>query len=208
MTAPTCTTYYLRAFVLLVVCASMVGCETYRVEYHTRPAYYDEAAMGGMPDRVRLDDGTVIVYRTTDARAQQNKGDRKPFKMREEMDDGRIVLRALIPEHVIANTLECLENEEYELLYREMLSEHTRLEWEGMGYDVHDFAKHFATYRGDMMRALSRMYIGMSQLDTIVEQHDNGVIECRLSRSTAQNYKFTRIRIIREGIGLKLLTIR
>lgn len=162
-----------------------------------------------MPDRVVLDDGTVLVYNSRDSRAQKNNAQpRREFKIREERDDGSIVLRGLIPEHVIANALECLQNEEYELMYHELLSEHTRKEWEGLGNNVDDFARHFAQHRGDMMRTLTRLYLGMSHLETIVEHHDQGVIECRLSRRVAGSHKFTRVRVIREGYGLKLLTIR
>lgn len=191
----------------------IAGCESYRVEYRTRPEYYREAAMGGLPDRVQLDDGTVLVYRTRDVRAGQHKEvknaePRKEFKIREEFDDGTIVLRALLPEHIIANFIECLDNEEYELIYTQLLSEHTRLEWEGLGHDVNDFAAHFAKHRSDMRRSLMRIYLGISQLETVIEQYDNGVIEARLSRRAAGSLKFTSVRMIREGFGLKLLTIR
>ncbi len=187
------------------------GCQTYRVEYHKRPAYYREATMGGFEERVVLDDGTVLVYDMSDPREsgkRSTSAPRQEFKIREELEDGTIVLRALTPEHVIANTLECLENEEYRLLYDKMLSQHTRDEWKARGNSFEDFETFFAQHRGELMRALTRMYLGLSQVDTVIEHFDNGIIECRLAQRNAKSQSFTRIRMIREGYGLKLLTIR
>ena len=202
----------LKALTVAALAASATaagGCGTYRVEYHKRPAYYHDAAEGQLADRVVLEDGTVLVYKTKSGAIPQHQAEqREKFKIREELEDGTIKLRALVPEHVIANALTCLENDEYELMYRELLSEHTRLEWEGLGNDVDDFAAYFSQHRGHMMRTLTRLYLGLSQLETVVEKYDNGVIECRLSRRVAESHKFTRIRMIREGYGLKLLTIR
>lgn len=198
----------------MAMCVLLSGCESYRVEYHKRPAYYREAALGELHDRVVLDDGTVLVYDTRDVRhpAASNRqgGERREFKLREELDDGTIVLRAMTPEHVIANALECLENEEYDLLYHELLSQHTRDEWEARGNDFSDFEAYFSQYRGEMMRALTRMYIGLSQVETVVENLGNGVIECRLAQRNPRSISstFTRVRVIREGYGLKLLTIQ
>jgi hypothetical protein len=47
------------------------GCKGYRIEYIKRPAYYRDAQAGGAPERVTLEDGTVLVFTTRDA-AQAN----------------------------------------------------------------------------------------------------------------------------------------
>lgn len=201
---------FLPGFFALIAVV-FAGCQPYRVEYRTRPEYYREAAVGGLPERQVLEDGTVLVYRTRDlyGTAKSSAGRQgETFKIREELPDGSIVLRALIPEHVIANLIECLDNEEYELIYEQLLSEHTRLEWEGLGHDVDDFAAHFAQNQAEMRRSLMRVYMGFAHLDTLIESHGNGVIEARLASHVAGSARFTRVRMIREGFGLKLLMIR
>ena len=42
--------------------ALLAGCTEYRIEYHRRPAYYEQASEEELPDRIVMPDGTVIVY--------------------------------------------------------------------------------------------------------------------------------------------------
>src|SRR5437867_2896217 len=97
---------------------ALPGCKGYRIEYITRPGYYQEAMPPGSPQRVTLDDGTVLVFQTRDAQKDlepktAGPGDKpEPFRIREEKDDGTVILRALLPQHVLANTLTCLRKQE------------------------------------------------------------------------------------------------
>lgn len=164
--------------------------------------------MGELPDRVVLDDGTVIVYKPPVTRSERKTRDGKPFQMREEHDDGSVTLRAIIPEHVIANLIECLHNEEYELIWEQMLSDHTKRAWENEGHTLQDFIDYFAENRSPMVQALNRIYIGLSSFDTVMEHHEQDVIEIRLRPSVARGMKFSRVRVIPEGPGLKLINVR
>ncbi len=52
-----------RAVCILAAAAAIgtLGCETYRVEYHTRPGYYQTAGIGPN-ETVTLDEVSVIVF--------------------------------------------------------------------------------------------------------------------------------------------------
>jgi len=212
------TRHAARLSIVAIGMTLAAGCEPYRVEYHSRPAYYRKASAGQLSDRVVLDDGTVLVYRDQDAeRAAQARAshrdappneERKQFKIREELDDGSVVLRALMPEHVLANFITCLQDEEYELLYNELLSRHTRRAWEAQGNTFEDFEDYFAEHRTDMIRAANLIYLGLTSHETVLEHDGPDVIELRLLPQYSRDLKFRRIRIITEDDGMKLINIR
>ena len=194
-------------FVLFI---ATVGCEEYRVEHHRRPAYYQAAALGELPDRVTLADGTVIVYETTDLVGKlrkNNDGAVKPFQIREEFEDGSIILRARVPEHVLANTLTCLRNQEFELLWEQLLSEQTKLSYERQGLGVEDFASYFAQRRNDLAKTINRMMLGIPRLEVVMENLGGGVIRIRFHPQVGRLFRFKTVDVVSEGPGLKLLMI-
>ncbi len=135
----------------VVGCVAIVpvigGCESYRVEYHKRPTYYKNAMTGGVQDRVTLDDGTVLVFTSRDVSDDDDggtgDGSSERLRIREELDDGTIILRAFLPQHVMANTMTCLRNQEYELIWEQLLSERTKRSYEAREQDSEDFAVFF-----------------------------------------------------------------
>jgi hypothetical protein len=167
--------------------------------------------MRELPERERLPDGTIIVHQMHDARAAQGRRgerERKEFRIREELEDGTVVLRGIIPEHVLANFIGCLMNEEYELLYEQLLSEQTKRAWRSEGRDVEDLLDYFADNRLEILRTLNRIHIGLPSFEALMEHVADGVMEMRLQPSVARNYRFTRVRMIQEGVEMKLLNIR
>ena len=194
-------------FVLFI---TTVGCEEYRVEHHRRPAYYHVAALGELPDRVTLADGTVIVYETTDLVGKRNKnndGAVKPLQIREELEDGSIILRARVPEHVLANTLTCLRNQEYELLWAQLLSERTKRSYERQGLGVEDFARYFGQRRNDLAKTVNRMMLGIPRHEVVMENLGGGVIRIRFHPQVGRLFRFKTVDVVSEGPGLKLLMI-
>lgn len=193
--------------------AITAGCEPYRVEYHTRPAFYEKAALGQLPDEVVLADGTIVRYSSSTAQSSMGrKGEdaRKPFQIREQMEDGSIVLRAVLPEHVIINTLECLRLEEYELLYDQMLADSTKAAYDAREDGRAECLAFWKKHRHDLVAALTRMAAGMSYQEVSVTPLGEGVTRCRLRPHVAEEFKFTIADIVKEGPGpgLKLLLIR
>ena len=70
---------------LLSLCAAalLAGCKPYRIEYHTRPAYYQRVSNRPLSERVVLDDGTVIVYNDADPFDESQDEDKKNFQIRD-----------------------------------------------------------------------------------------------------------------------------
>lgn len=193
-----------------LVCAAVLpaACEPYRVEYHTRPAFYRRVADGPLPDRVELEDGTVIVYRTRGEPITGDPGgEAKPFQLREETEDGSVVLHALLPEHVIANTLDCIRHHEYELLWDQVLSERTKLAYAEQGQGVEEFTAFFKKHRIDLARTLNRMLLGMASNEVVIEDTRGGVTVCRFWPQVATLFKFKYVALVREEFQYRLLLI-
>ena len=204
-----------RALSILVTATALgtLGCETYRVEYHTRPSYYQAAGME-RDETVTLDDGTVLVFSSRElsgspvAVAAGDVDDRPRFQIRDELDDGTIVLRSLLPQHVLANTLNCLRNQEYELIWEQLLAPRTRRNYElrEQGYD--QFEAFFAANRMEIAATLTRMMLGLSRGEAYMENVDGGIVRFYFSPRVAPAFKFKTVEVISEGGGLKLLIIR
>jgi hypothetical protein len=189
---------------------TMSSCREYRVEYHKRPAFYEKAALGELPREVVLDDGTVIKYSDYHEQSTMGRGadeGSRPFQIREEMEDGSIVLRAILPDHVVVNTLECLRNEEYDVLWDQMLSDRVKQDWEERGGGKDGCGAYFRKNRHELVASLTRMAAGSVHQEVRFTQLGNGVTRCQLRPQYIGDLKFTWIEIVKEGPGLKLLMI-
>ncbi|MHC4786423.1 MAG: hypothetical protein ACYTE6_10710 [Planctomycetota bacterium] len=199
-----------------VCCLALTGlavaaCSTYRVEYHKRPGFYRNTAAGPQPDQVTLDDGTVLVFSTrepTSELTRQADSDSRPFQIREEFDDGTIVLRALLPQHVLANTLTCLRNQEYELIWEQLLAEQTRRAYELQEQGLEECEEFFSANRNELVAMLTRLLMGLVRGEAFMENVDGGVVRFRFHPRVATAFQFKTADIISEGGGLKLLMIR
>jgi hypothetical protein len=191
---------------ILIAAALGAGCEPYRIEYHKRPAYYRRLTDRPLDERIVLEDGTILVYNEADPSDDSADEGGAPFRIREELDDGSVVLRALLPEHVLANTLECIRNSEYELLWDQMLSERTKLAYEEQNEGVEEFAAFFREHRRELARTLNRMLVGLTAHEVVVENAGNGVTVCRFWPQVAADFKFKHVSMVNEQ-GLKLLLI-
>lgn len=194
--------------VLVSVAFTLAACQTYRVEYHRRPAFYKTAAVGQLEDRVTLEDGTVLVYTTRgDSQVYGDRASGERFQIREELDDGTIILRAMLPQHVLANTMTCLRNQEYELIWDQLLSKRTKHSYElhDQGYD--QFAAFFEANRLELGATLTRMMLGLSRGESYMVNMGGGVILYRFHPRIASEFDFKTVKVVAEGGGLKLLII-
>jgi hypothetical protein len=195
---------------IIVSLCTQTGCKPYRIEHHKRQAFYEKASATPLPDEVTLDDGTVIRYSTYGEQSTMGRtGDdkTKPFLIREETDDGTIVLRALLPEHVLLNTLECLRLEEYDLLWDQMMSDRVKQQWDEQGKGKDGCALYFRKNRHELVASLTRMAAGLPGQEVRFDPLGNGATRCRLRPQHVGNLKFTYIDVVKEGPGLKLLMI-
>lgn len=200
---------------LAAMCASIAACETYRIEHRRLPSYYWQSAEHEIPNRTTLDDGTIVVQEPMSPRqrlaraAASGAGDAEGgFRLREERDDGTIKLNAPDPEHVLQHLLSCLQNEEYELIYEQLLSTPSREVWEEQGKTFDDFAAYFARHRRDLARTVHRLTLGLRHGEAHQQHIEHNVIEYQLTPRAAEGMEFSRVRVLLEPEGSRLVTIR
>ncbi len=215
MSAMGVTSWIVLSLGCIPIMSVVGGCEKYRIEYHTRPNYYKSAMAGDAPDRVTLADGTVLVF-TTRARFEDvgddsdgmDDGLSRRFQIREEFDDGTIVLRAFLPQHVLANTMTCLRNQEYELIWEQLLSERTKRSYEAREQDYEDFAVFFATNRLELAATLTRLMLGLTRGESFMGNIGDGVVRFYFHPRIGPEFKFKTVEVVAEGGSLKLLMIK
>jgi hypothetical protein len=196
---------------LALTCLAISACSTYRVEYHKRPGYYRSVAARQQPDQVTLEDGTVLVFTTREPTSElmrQSDSESEPFQIREELDDGTIVLRALLPQHVLANTLTCLRNQEYELIWEQLLAERTKRAYELREQGYEEFEGFFAGNRNELAATLTRLLLGLVRGEAFMENVGGGVVQFQFHPRVATEFQFKTAEVVSEGGGLKLLMIR
>ncbi|MCA9290098.1 MAG: hypothetical protein KDA25_03155 [Phycisphaerales bacterium] len=188
------------------------GCETYRIERHHRPGYYDSVSETPLPDRVVLEDGTIIVYeqgrRTKSAMTRVAETPGEGFKVREELEDGTVILRAVLPEQALSNVADCLYTEQYDLLYDQALSPRTREALDERGGGKAEFLRFFQSNRRDILVTLNRMIIGLAGQGTTLERMGDNLFRCRLHPSIAKEVKFSQAIIEWDGTNFRFVTIK
>ena len=197
--------------ILIFMMAAMPGCERYRIEHHRRsPIFSNPNYVDNVQREVTLEDGTVLVFETFTARSSYGrKGANKsePFKIREEFEDGNIVLRALLPRHVLTNLLVCIRNEEYELVYDKLLARQTRQTYEA-GIGVEGFSDYLRRHREPLAEWLRRMVVGIPLQQVQMKQLSGGVTRCFLRPQIAGQFTFKSLDVHLENGQYKLLMIR
>lgn len=192
--------------VLLVV----AGCGETRTQYRKMPAFYHRMADidGGVDGQTR--DGMEVRWLEESEGSLEGFNDHtgKPFLMREEREDGTTSLNALVPEHVLLNTLDCVRNQEYQLLWDELVAEETRqwYEEEGGGFEACD--AFFRVNRRDVVAALARMQAGMGSQEMRRVQIGDGRWRLQLIEQLHPRFRYTSLETVWDGKKYRLVTIQ
>ena len=127
----------------------------------------------------------------------------------EEKDEltGEITLRAVLPEHLLAQTLTCLRDRDWILLFEQVLSEQMQSYYNGRDFGYEEFEDFFATNRRDLAMTIQRMIQGRTIGDVIENKKGNKLL-LTFSRRVKTKYKFKNITLIRQGEYLKLHDIK
>ena len=110
----------IRRLFILAWIPLLLSCEETRVQYRKLPSFYGRMADVQGLEGGRTRDGTEVRFVQSASNSSEGFKDHtgKIFYMREVRSDGSTALNALAPVHVLLNTLDCLTNQEYELLVK------------------------------------------------------------------------------------------
>ena len=135
-------------------------------------------------------------------------GPLKQFLAREVLDDGTVIMQALLPDHVLANTMSSLRNQQYLELWDQVVAESTKRDYQAQGLDVDDFVRFCVQNRSELMMTLNRMsfgYYGGSEV--IIERLPDLSVRLRFAPQIGSQFKFREVFISQERDGMKLAGI-
>ncbi len=218
----------LRATLLIaagtLACTLCGACDS-NVIYRPRPGF---ATAADLPDEVVLDDGTVIHYisrteyiaRQEARRAGQDyeppslEDDAKrgpAFVPWEEFSDGSVKMDALMPEHVIANTMRAFREEQFGALWDQSVATGVRRRAEAADGNEAARAKFIewcVESRTNVMTLLNRMSFGFSTNAVIMTKVGPTLLQLRLAPQVAGEFHFRVVEIEYEGDRVLLAGIR
>ncbi len=200
------------------------GCTPTRTEYQYRPGYMTDP---NAPTEMTLADGTRVVFvdtpmgpsvidrdRVKNAKPRPVKldADGKPipvkqFEPRETEDDGRVVLRNFTADHVVANTMACMRNEEYQLIWDQLLAPETRDAYEAQG-GYAKFEEWCVANRRPTMELLNRMRFNAMGSDVVLDKVGQNGMRARVSPHLWEQFKLRVIEFRYTDDGMKLVTIK
>jgi hypothetical protein len=201
----------LRCLFMSVWIPLLLSCEETRVQYRKTPAFYDRMADVKGLEGGQTKDGTEIRFVRSESNTFEGFKDHtgKIFYMREVRADGTTALNALAPEHVLLNTIDCLTNHEYELLWDEMISESTRAWYDGEETGGKEAClEFFRVNRKELAATLNRMKGGLHLSEVERSEPERGLIRLRLTRQIAHQFVFTELDTRRENGKYVLVMIR
>lgn len=129
------------------------------------------------------------------------------LKLREELPDGTIVLRAVMPEHVVSHFSYALKNREYAPFYAQMLSREARSSYDKAGGEA-AFAEWAESNRKDLLAFITRMASGWNGALVVADRSAPMRLRYRLDRRTLPDIRFEIIEIENEAGGLRLAMVR
>ena len=195
-----------RLLILMIV--GVVGCETQRVEYRKRPIWQQSMA-NSLPIETIRNDGTVMVFSSDAASTSNTVQDYLKALKPEEKDDitGEITLQAVLPAHLLSQTLVCLRDRDWLLLFEQILSEQMQSYYNEREFGYEEFEDFFATNRKELAKTIQRM-VRVSGVGDVVETEEGNKLLLTFSRRVRTKYKFNYITLIRQDKYLKLHSIK
>jgi hypothetical protein len=204
------------------------GCREYRIEHHKRPSFYQKASEVELPSQVVMPDGTIVKYEAPSEQStlgRSGKDANKTFEARAESEDALgnkvVTVRALLPEHLVVNTLTCMRNQEYDLLWDQVLAKPTKAGYAAIELDEHDeddpeppgdgrdiFIAFMRKHRHELVATLTRMVSGMSGQEVAIEPIADNTLRCRLRPQIAEPFVFKSLDMVKEDGWWKLLVMQ
>ena len=199
---------------LILTTAGMSACAQKTVEYRRVPAW---ARHLGASESTHVEgDGTEVrwIYDQADTEfvavgtisdEGQYQPGAPPPAPREETAAGP-VLHCILPMHVVSNLRECLVNEEYDLIWEQLLSNSQRSFYEAGGEAGREaFERFLRQARKDLVTCLRRMEAGNVFGDVQKEMTASGEMAFRLHRRVRGEFPVYGILIVQTNEGsLKL----
>ena len=210
---------FLLIFINSSASVFLVGCAEERTEYHYRSQAEADAIGRPVDETFVKADGTKVVY-SSKRREKINENTSSgidgspapnseipPVDLREKKANGEVILRATFPEQVVDHLTECVRNEEYDLIWNQLLSTGAKRDLESRG-GMKYFKTFFTNNRKEVMATLNCMRINLKNGHVTLQKTDDSHMTAELDSTLRRSYKFTVIDFESTSTGMKLVGIR
>ena len=142
----------------LILFFILCACKTERTEYRNIPAWH--LAMGKkMPKNSDSTVDTKIIYSPiggTNSIAVQNYLTTIELEKKDEVT-GEITLRAILPEQILSQTLVCLRDRKWDILYEQLLSKNAQDYFKAIDLDLIHYKSYFEKNRLEIAKTIRKM---------------------------------------------------
>lgn len=195
------------------------ACAVERTEYRYRSQSESDATGRPVDETFIKPDGTKVVYSSkrlekakdtpssTTLDAPVVDPEQPVIDLRETKANGDVILRATFPEQVVAHVAECVRNEEYDLIWNQLLSVDAKKELQGRG-GIQYLNTFFATNRKEVMATLTCMQINLKNGHVMLRKNGETHLTAEFDSTLRGNYRFTTIEFESTPTGMKLVSIR
>jgi hypothetical protein len=125
-----------------------------------------------------------------------------------ENPDGSVTLVAKSVRHLMSHIMLCLEYEDDEVLFEQVISERTKQEFRGEGKDPIEAVEFLKNNRQDIALLFARMPFGEQSPNIILKQPAKRTVQLSLTGLAAKDMRFTELWAVMEHGNWKLLWIR
>ncbi len=161
-----------------------------------------------MANEVVRNDGTVVKYVPIGGSTSVAVQEYLDTIALQETDEttGDTTLRAVLPVHVLTQTLVCLRDRDWDLLYDQILSSAAQDYFGSREAGKAEFVAFFETHRNDLAKSMQKMIQGKPFGDVVMKE-EGRTIRMSFSPRMVGNFSFRKITFYREGEYLKLHSI-
>lgn len=125
-----------------------------------------------------------------------------------ENPDGSIKVVAKSIRHLMTNIMLCLEYEDDEVLFEQVVSDQTKAEFRGRGQDPKEVVELLKNSRGDIALLFSRMPFGEQSPNVIIQQPARRTMMLEVTGLAAKDLTYTQLWAVMEKGNWKLLWIK
>jgi hypothetical protein len=125
-----------------------------------------------------------------------------------EQPDGSVKLIAKSVRHLMTNIQLCLEYEDDELLFDQVISSQTKQQFRGEGKDPHEAVTYVKENREEIAKLFARMPFGEQSPNVIIQQPAQRTMVLEVTGLAAKDLHLTQLWAVMEKGDWKLLWVR
>lgn len=137
--------------------------------------------------------------------AAANDAGRTPLVI--ENPDGSVTLNSPLPQNLISNLYTALIQEEYDLIFEQLVATEAKETYEDQVRDPVEIAEWLQEHRRDVVALLIRMNRGLNSPDVVWTQRAT-IFRLKLTGRAAQGMRYTTLDLAREGAQFRLVLIK